>query len=187
MGAQSWGQRLLTPGPLLARFVPNCANWSVGSAHWAQPTAQRVLRTRPLAPIPFGSAQFSPTSLCPPNLAKPTALCTVASNRLGQTSACHALLSVQFPTHSPNSKDHFAIPNPSPLHSCPYAGGGHSIEPTAQVGLISEHRPEGGGALGLPTAPSPLHKSRAERGRTGGWDARGACGPAERPRCGHAL
>ena len=86
MGAQSWGQRPLTPGPLLARFVPNCANWSVGSAHWAQhtaqaqivwdkllrtvqvrplrlrpkdqptivaqPTAQRVLRTRPPGPHP---------------------------------------------------------------------------------------------------------------------------------------
>ena len=33
VGAQSWGQRPLTPGPLLARFVPNCANWSVGTAH----------------------------------------------------------------------------------------------------------------------------------------------------------
>lgn len=94
MGAQSWGQRPLTPGPLLARFVPNCANWSVGTAHWAtpicagpnrlvqtlaygtnscvlyspklgrvrrtdpplwaQPTAQWVLRTRPLAPFHLG-------------------------------------------------------------------------------------------------------------------------------------
>lgn len=153
----------------------------------AQPTAQWVLRTRPLAPIQFGPAQLSPTPLCPPNLASLTALCTVAPNRLGQTSACHALLSVQFPRYSPNPKDHFAIPNLGPLHRRPCVGGGHSIESSAQVGLISEHRPEGGGAWGLPTAPSPLHKSRAERGRTGGWDARGACGPAERPRCGHAL
>jgi len=51
VGAQSWGQRPLTPGPLLARFVPNCANWSVGTAHWAQHTAQtqcvwyKLLRT----------------------------------------------------------------------------------------------------------------------------------------------
>lgn len=57
MGAQSWGQRLLTPGPLLARFVPNCANWSVGSAHWAQPTAQaqivwdKLLRTVQVRPL----------------------------------------------------------------------------------------------------------------------------------------
>lgn len=43
MGAQSWGRRPLTPGPLLARFVPNCANWSVGTAHWAQHTAQAHL------------------------------------------------------------------------------------------------------------------------------------------------
>ena len=38
-----------------------------------------------------------------------------------------------------------------------------------QVGPTSEHRPVGGGTWGLPTASSPLHKGRAQRGRTGGW------------------
>ena len=166
----------------------------VGIANLGQLHSWRAQPTRPSygskfeLNCPFGSwmpkclLPSSPRPLfAPPTLAKPTALCTVASNRLGQTSACHALLSVQFPRYSPNSKDHFAIPNLGPLHSCPYAGGGHSIEPTAQVGLISEHRPEASGAWGLPTIPSPL--TRAERSEGAGWvGAREACGQPSDPR-----
>lgn len=192
------GPKAPNPRPPLARFVPNCANWSVGTAHWTQHTAQtqcvwyKLLRTvrpktrscpkdrptivrRPTTPGPFcgpklrshrrsthqrvapkngrpnctdgwhrqpgptaqlvGAAPHpdlpmvqnlnstvhlivgcsicplpsSPRPLfCPPNLAKPTALCTVAPKSFGTNfcvlrslepnSACYALSTVQFPT-----------------------------------------------------------------------------------------
>lgn len=106
------------------------------------------------------TAQFSPAPLfAPPTWRSQLPSAQLPLNRLGQTSA-------YCPVPPPNwtkSKLHFAISNLGPLHRRPCVGGGHSLEPSAQVGPISEHRPEGGGALGLPTAPSPSPQRRAER------------------------
>ena len=182
MGAQSWGQRPLTPrppfGPLCTKLCQLVSGHRpLGYAHLCRPksfgtnscvrykllrTVQPKTRSRPKdrptivgaahctagashpapGPHPNWACPVIPTPLCPPNLAKPTALCTVAPNRLGQTSAYSAVrlnFCVLYSSHpirrSPNSILLFLTPGP--LHRRPCVGGGHSLEPTAQVGPAS--------------------------------------------------
>lgn len=120
-------------------------------------------------------------SLPRPNLAKPTAFCTVAPKSFG-TNFC-VLHSSRPIGRSPNSISLFltcalctvALHGRWPQYRVLCAGG------SGQLALTTGQR-----RLGPAYCPLPSHKGRAKRGRTGGWDAREACGPAERPRCGHA-
>lgn len=132
---------------------------------------------------PFGSwmphiptAQFSPAPLLLRPLAKPTALCTVVPKSFG-TNFC-VLYSSHPIGRSPKTISLFLT-----WTICtdgPALGGGYSLESSVQVGPTSEHRPLVSGALGLPTAPSPLHKDRAKRGRrVGGMHAKRAGQPSD--------
>lgn len=214
-----------TPGPLLARFVPNCANWLVGSVHWALPTAHprrsvQILNLRSQSPL----CRSHPFLLCrshyevidppatgevidPPCGRSPLWVCLV----LPGPSFCSAHLAPpNFPLYSwpqivwtnfcvlhsayctvvpPNwTKSKGRSPNSfslfltlGPLHRWPCVGGGPQSRALCVGGPGQLALTSGRWRLGLPTALSPLHKGRAKRGRTGGWDAREACGPAERP------